>query len=231
MPATEESIADKHSFLSAYIEPADSLAEMTFRLVMVLTWTMAARVIFREADPRTLILAVVGCNLAWALIDAIMFLIVGAYLGGQHSRFMRSVRQAPDARVAERVVADWFDEELEPVLVEAQRAQVYHWIVAGAATRSEPRRLRVTRDDIVVAAISGVLVVVCALPVVIAFLVIPDDWLALRISNVLMVGLLFVGYRWAHYTVWNPIVAGLVLLLIGLVLVSITVLLGGRPIP
>jgi hypothetical protein len=43
-----------------------------------------------------------------------------------------------------------------------------------------------------------------------------------------MVGLLFVvGCRWARYTVWNPLDAGLTLLTIGLVLVAITVLLGG----
>jgi VIT1/CCC1 family predicted Fe2+/Mn2+ transporter len=64
--------------------------------------------------------------------------------------------------------------------------------------------------------------------VAVPFLLVDDPWQALRLSNLVCVLLLFgVGYRWAWHTRTNPVVAGLALMVIGLVMVAITVALGG----
>ena len=57
---------------------------------------------------------------------------------------------------------------------------------------------------------------------------IDDPWVALRASNVLLIGILFwVGYKWAGYTNIRPWYAGLVLVAISVALVAIAIPLGG----
>lgn len=228
MTTTEEPAEEQQGFIATYLAPVDSLSEVIFGLIMVLGWTTTAHLVFGATSAHHLLLAVIGCNLAWALVDGVMYILAVFYERSQHVKFLRSVRRAPDAAAAEEVAADRFDEDLEPVLSEAERAQIYAWIAARAAADPEPDPVRVTRDDILGAVASGVLVFVAVLPVAIPFLLISDSLVALRVSNLITIGLLFVvGYRWARHTAINPVVAGLLLLVIGLFLVAITVVFGG----
>ena len=59
-------------------------------------------------------------------------------------------------------------------------------------------------------------------------MLIDRPWLALRVSNLLVVVLLFVvGYHWAKYVDASPWAAGLGLMGLGLALVTVAILLGG----
>jgi VIT1/CCC1 family predicted Fe2+/Mn2+ transporter len=72
------------------------------------------------------------------------------------------------------------------------------------------------------------LVVFATLPVVLPFIFVRDYWLALRISNAIAILFLFVcGFQLAKYSGMRPILSGLSLVVIGLLLVGITVFLGG----
>jgi hypothetical protein len=65
-------------------------------------------------------------------------------------------------------------------------------------------------------------------PAVLPFLLIRDPALALRVSNALLVGLLFaVGYHWGRHANARPWLTGLVFLAVGLALVGLAVALGG----
>ena len=60
------------------------------------------------------------------------------------------------------------------------------------------------------------------------FLVFRDRFLALRVSNFLLLTMLFlVGCRWARVTHSNPWIVGSIMLLVGLVMVAIAIALGG----
>ena len=60
------------------------------------------------------------------------------------------------------------------------------------------------------------------------FLLIDNARLALRVSNALLVGLLFLtGYWWAHYTLGKPWIVGTAFLTVGFVLVIAAIALGG----
>ena len=62
----------------------------------------------------------------------------------------------------------------------------------------------------------------------IPFLLFDDARLALRISNAVLLALLFVtGYFWARFTLGKPWLVGLTLLLGGLALVAVAIALGG----
>jgi protein-S-isoprenylcysteine O-methyltransferase Ste14 len=78
------------------------------------------------------------------------------------------------------------------------------------------------------AIVSGVLVILVSVPAAIPFLVLDDARLALRISNGILLALLFiVGWYWARYTLGKPWVAGVAFLLGGLALVVAAIALGG----
>ena len=58
------------------LDPIDRISEILFGLVMVLTSTNALSVISAgHADVRTMILGALGCNLAWGVIDGVLYLL------------------------------------------------------------------------------------------------------------------------------------------------------------
>ena len=70
--------------------------------------------------------------------------------------------------------------------------------------------------------------VITALPAALPFLVVRDARIAMRLSNALLIGLLFyAGWRWAGYTGATPWRTGLVMALLGVALVGVAMALGG----
>ena len=72
------------------------------------------------------------------------------------------------------------------------------------------------------------LVFLTALPAVLPFLVLRDARIAMRVSNAMLIGLLFyVGWRWATYTGASRWRTGLFMALLGVALVAVAIALGG----
>jgi VIT1/CCC1 family predicted Fe2+/Mn2+ transporter len=110
---------------------------------------------------------------------------------------------------------------------DAERARLGRTI-REVARRLPPERTRLRGEDLLGALASAVLVVLSTLPAALPFLLIDEPWRALRVSNALLVGLLFlVGHRWGHYARASPWLAGLAFLFSGLALVAVAIALGG----
>jgi VIT1/CCC1 family predicted Fe2+/Mn2+ transporter len=91
-----------------------------------------------------------------------------------------------------------------------------------------PARVALTPQDYVNAFVIFVLVSATAVPGVIPFFVFKDVHVALRISNFVLILLLFiVGYRWAQYTDAVPWQVGLGVTLLGVSMVCVAIALGG----
>ena len=61
-----------------YLDPASSLGEILFGLIMTLTFTLGAGIIIEDEGregARQLLIAVIGCNLAWGIIDAALYIV------------------------------------------------------------------------------------------------------------------------------------------------------------
>ena len=53
------------------LEPMDRISEILFGLIMALTFTLTLGVVTVDRiQVRTMLLAALGCNLAWGIIDA-----------------------------------------------------------------------------------------------------------------------------------------------------------------
>ena len=65
------------------MNPVDRVSELLFGLFMALTFVGAVSVADSgPAEIRTMLAAALGCNLAWGLADAIMYLVRPVTIGG-----------------------------------------------------------------------------------------------------------------------------------------------------
>ena len=228
--ATAKATPDRAAFIHRYLDPATALAEILFGLIMTLTFTLGAGLIIEDegrAGARELLIAVIGCNVAWGIIDAALFLVGELFDRGRLRRLGRAIRRASDKPTAVSLVAAELQPFLGELLSPREADALYGRIAENVASRPE-QATSVKREDWLGAAVSFALVVISSIPAAIPFLLIEDARLALRVSNAVLVGLLFVtGYWWARYTVSRPWITGVVFLVIGIVLVAAALALGG----
>ena len=220
----------KGSLMHRYIDPATSLGEILFGLIMTLTFTLGAGIIIEDEGregARQLLIAVIGCNIAWGIIDGALYLVGQLFDRGRMRRLGQSIRMAATPAAAETLVADELDEILAPVTSETDRRSLYARI--AEKVRSTPVAPNpVTKQDVMGALTSFWLVVVASIPAAIPFLLFDDARFALRVSNGILLALLFVtGYQWARYTLGRPWLVGGCFLLGGIGLVAVAIALGG----
>src|SRR5512144_2724238 len=93
-------------FLQRYLDPADRLGEILFGLIMALGFTGAVRLEHEKADNRALFIGIVGCNLAWAIVDGVMYVLTALFERGRKTRLVRDVLAAPSEATARQCIAD-----------------------------------------------------------------------------------------------------------------------------
>src|SRR5947199_2032893 len=99
------------------LEPIDRVSEVLFGLIMVLTFTGSLSV--AEAgrdDVRTMLIGALGCNLAWGVIDGVLYLMGCLAEKGRGLQAFRAVRKASDPRQAQRLIADALPPVVAPVV-------------------------------------------------------------------------------------------------------------------
>ena len=208
------------------LDPADRVAEVLFGLIMVLTFTGSLSV--AEAgrdDVRAMLIGALGCNLAWGIIDAILYLMGCLAERSRQLMTFRAIRTAESPAQARAVLADALPKALaavlEPAELDAMRARL-------ARLPEPPAHARMTKDDVRGAAGVFLLVFLSTFPVVIPFIVMRNAMPALRVSNTIAVAMLFMtGYAYGRLTGYRPIGMGISMVVLGAVLVGITMALGG----
>jgi VIT1/CCC1 family predicted Fe2+/Mn2+ transporter len=224
MPAKNEG-----RFVEKYLDPASRLGEILFGLIMVLTVTSTAgiAVVEEKNGVRDLLFAAIGCNIAWGIIDAIMYVMNCMTARSHRARLIQEIRKAADQRAALALVRDEVDAGFEDVIGSQEREAISQTVLEHLA-KSQTKRTRITRDDLWGALACFWLVVVSCFPATIPFLIFSDARFALRVSNALLIVMLFVvGQKWAQYVYTSRWIAGLTMVGIGLGLVGVAVLLGG----
>lgn len=217
-------------FATQHLDPGSHMGEALFGLIMTLTFTLGADLVIQEEGregTRQMLIGIFGCNLAWGVIDGVLYVLGCAFERGRVQRIGHEVRKARNPDQARRLVAGELDELLAPLTDPQQRDALYSAIVQRVKTEPtlpEP----ITREDLLGGLESGLLVFSCSIPAVLPFLVFDQPQVALRVSNSILLALLYyLGYRHARHTLAKPWIAGFVFLLAGLFLVVLTILLGG----
>jgi hypothetical protein len=216
-------------FVDRYLDPSETLLEVLFGLIMALTITTGARLLSERADivGIELALALLGCNVAWGIIDGAFYLLGTLFNRNRRVQFINRVRAAANETEALAVVSEEFDLEGEPPL-RAEDKTKFHGSLVELFRHAGTARARLGVDDAIAAVLIVALVSATAIPGLIPLLLIQDGFIALRVANALQVILLFfVGYWWAHYSGSNGWLTGLAIALLGTALVLLAVPLGG----
>jgi hypothetical protein len=208
------------------LDPIARVSEVLFGLIMALTFTgtLSAATAGRE-EIRTLLIGVIGCNLAWGLVDAVMFLMTALTERGHGLLTVQAVRRASSPDAAHSVIAA----AVPPVVASLLKRDALETVRVGLVGMNDlPPSPKLIRDDWLGALAVFLLVFFSTFPIVIPFLIFRNVHLALRTSNLIALVMLFITGSWlARHGGHNPLWTGLTMMLLGVVLVGITIALGG----
>jgi len=208
------------------LDPSERSAEILFGVIMVLTFTgsLSAASSGRE-EVRTMLIGAVGCNLAWGIVDAIMYLMGSLGEKGRRVLLLRRMLAAPDAPRADAILAGHLPPLVVSVMTPEEIGSIRRRV---AALPAPPRRARLSGEDLKGALGVFLLVFVSTFPIVIPFIVMREAMPALRVSNAIAIVLLYLAGRSAgRYAGFRGWTTGLAMVAIGVVLVAITMALGG----
>jgi len=211
---------------AAVLSPVDRVSEVIFGLIMALTFTGSLSVATADrGEVRDMLIGALGCNIAWGLVDAVMYLLGTLTERGRNLGILREVRSTTDPARARSLIT----EALPPVLASTMDSSEVENIRRRLTTLPEPPgRPRLTGTDLRTAGGVFLLVFLATLPVVVPFTFIHESHRALRLSNGIALVMLFLGgYYLGRHAGRSPWLSGLVTMGVGVVLVWATIALGG----
>lgn len=209
-----------------FLDPVVRSLEVLFGLIMVLVITASIDTVSAgEADVHDVLLAALGCNLAWGFVDGVMYLIRTVVDRGRTLTLMRSVREAVDPQAGRAVIERELSRVAAGLVLPAEIEAVRGRVVALPAV---PVRASLNGSDLLAALAIFLLVVLATFPVVLPFAFMQDVGAAKNTSRIIALAMLFLGGlalgRYAGYGAWR---AGLAMTALGVVMVGVIKVLGG----
>lgn len=208
------------------LDPYERIAEVLFGLIMVLTFTGSLSIADAGRDDiRTMLIGALGCNLAWGIIDAVLYLMGWLADQSRGRATLREIREAANPAAAITAITAALPPLVVSVLQPAELESLRGRLAALPGPGPQPW---FTREAWAGALGVFLLVFISTLPVVIPFLLFDRVQLALRVSNGIAIGLLFAtGYAFGRITGRHQWRMGLGMVVLGAALVSLTMALGG----
>ena len=208
------------------LSPVDRVSELLFGLFMALTFVGAVSVTDGgQAQIRTMFVAALGCNLAWGLVDAVMYLVRTVTDRGRSLTLVRSVQAAPDAQSGRRLIERALSRDAAGLVstteIEAMRGRI-------VALTSLPARPRLNLQDFLASLAIFLIVVASTFPVVLPFVFIQDVGMAKNVSRAIALAMLFFGgLALGRYAGYGSLKVGFMMVGLGTALVVAINALGG----
>jgi VIT1/CCC1 family predicted Fe2+/Mn2+ transporter len=208
------------------LEPDERIAEVLFGLIMVLTFTGSLSVMEAgREDVREMLTLALGCNVAWGIIDGVLYLMASFAQKGRALRTFLAVRTAGNSEQARRLIATALPPVVASVVEPAELEQLRERL---QALPDPVRRVRLHRADWLGAFGVFLLVFLSTFPVAVPFLLMQNAVTALRVSNAVAIGMLFIaGAAYGRLVGRSPWLVGISMVALGAVLVALTIALGG----
>ena len=212
--------------IKRFLDPMERISEILFGLVMVLTITCSFSVGGGgQAEVHQMLIGALGCNVAWGLIDAMLYWLACFHAHGQKIMALRAARDAKSPEKAYRVIAEALPPVIASVMTHVEFEAIRQKLQQSPEPPSQPK---LTRDEWLGGVGVFLLVVVATFPVVLPFVFVHDPTRAIRISNGIAILLLFLtGYVYGYHTGHRPLRSGLIMTIIGGAMVGVTIALGG----
>jgi hypothetical protein len=208
------------------LDPIDRVSEVIFGLLMAMTFvgSLSVATAGRE-EVRTMMITALGCNLAWGLADAVMFLVRTVTERTRNRTLLARLRGGADAAAGQALVAD----ALPRALADAAGAEGLEMLRRRLVELpAPPARRRLHRDDFKNALGVFLLVVAATFPLVVPFMLFERTALAVRLSNLVALAILFIaGWMLSRYAGGSPWRGGVAMAVTGAVLIAAIMALGG----
>lgn len=208
------------------LDPGERAAEILFGVIMTMTFTGTLSVAKAGRDDvRVMFIGALGCNIAWGIIDGIIYLMACRSERSEGLRMFRAVRDTPDPVQARAAITAAMPPLLAGLMgedeVEALRQRL-------AAVPEPAGHGRLVRRDWLGALAVCLLVVFTTFPLALPFLLLDHVGPAMRLSNAIALAMLFLtGVVYAR-SIGRPLLrVGLGMAALGVVLVVLTIALGG----
>ena len=207
------------------LDPIDRVSEILFGLIMAVTIIGALSIAAAgRSEVRTILFAALGCNLAWGLVDAVMYL-VRTLTERTRNRILAKRIIGADAETARHLIASTLPDHVAAITgpneIEGMRRRL---LVLPASDRPA-----LGRDDYLGAIGIFLLVVAATFPVAAPFLLTNDTVLAMRLSQIVALLMLFAaGFALGrHAGHRHPVRTGLAMTTLGALLIASVKALGG----
>jgi hypothetical protein len=208
------------------LDPLERSSEILFGVIMVMSFTVSLRVARADhLQVREMLIGALGCNLAWGVIDGIMYLMSSVSERGHNIKVLRRIHKAKNAQDANQIITD----ELPPVVASVLPPPALNAMRENLqAMAAPPARPRLTADDWRGAVGIFLLVFLSTFPLVLPFILIPRLRVASRVSDLIgLVMLFFAGRAYGRYAGHSTRGWGVAMVLLGGVMVGLTIALGG----
>jgi VIT1/CCC1 family predicted Fe2+/Mn2+ transporter len=181
----------------------------------------------KDADDavHTMLMSALGCNLAWGIIDAVLYLIGCMAEKSRGLMRLHAVRNTTDAQEAQRLIADGLPSAITAILQPAELESMHQRL---KQLPEPPKRAHLRKDEWLGALAVFLWVFLITFPVAIPFMFMHSVAPALLVSNGIGIVLLFgLGYAYGHITARNPWFRGVVMVIVGGAMVALCRAVGG----
>lgn len=204
----------------------DRTSEILFGVIMALTFTCSIGIAnAKNTEIRQLIIAAISCNIAWGLVDATAHLVSTIAERSRSRTILNSIRSNMEKDRAREYIAGSLPSAVASVLKTEELDDIRNRMINLPEL---PPVVWVTVRDIKRSLLIFLLMFISTLPIVIPFIFIKDTQIALRVSNLVAVVIMFLcGWSVAKYVGFNKWIMSISMTLIGVLLVLITIVLGG----
>jgi VIT1/CCC1 family predicted Fe2+/Mn2+ transporter len=208
------------------LNPVDRVSELIFGLFMALTFVGVISMATAEREEiRTMLHAALGCNLAWGLVDGVMYLVRTVTERGRSLTLIRSVRDARDEVAGRKLVENSLSVSVAKLVSEAEIEAIRGRIVALPQV---PERPRLLGGDLLAAFVIFLIVVASTFPVALPFVFLEDAASALFVSRSIALAMLFLcGLALGRYAGYGSWKTGVMMAGLGTLVVAAVVALGG----
>ncbi|WP_130907163.1 hypothetical protein [Pseudomonas sp. Sample_16] len=208
------------------LDPVDRVTEVIFGLLMAMTFTGTISVATaNQEEERTMMIAALGCNLAWGLADAVMYLLRTVIERTRNRTLFAGLRAGADASAGQALIADALPPRIATAAGTEGLEVLRQRLVASPAVPNHPF---LGLDDFKGALGVFLLVVLATFPLVVPFLLLEQTGLAVRLSNLIGLVVLFVaGWLLARYAGAKPWQGAVAMAVVGAALITAIIALGG----
>jgi len=207
------------------LDPVDRISETLFGLIMAVTIVGSLSIATAgHGDVRTIMAAALGCNLAWGLVDGVMYLVRTATERTRNRALAKRIAAAESAKGRELIARTLPDALARIVTSDELEGMRLNVVALPPPERSVLRPL-----DYLEGLGIFLMVVIATFPVALPFLLMDDVARAMRFSQGITLGMLFcAGFALARHAGYaRPARTGILMAAFGAVLITAVKALGG----